>query len=290
MFTLRHPTIDDLRQRRLVIGLGAMKSGTTWLSDYLGRHPGFFHAPIKEMNVFNRRWPNPLQGDGPAFRLWRMEEIVLDPSFPRSGKLRMQLRALAELGRIETDQDYLAFFARRMRGQGAFGEISPSYALLPPEALRQMAGLTDDVRFVFLMRDPVARMASQIQHLRRRLRRESTVDEVMAEVLPGSPLWQRGEYGRTLDALAVAGVRFKVLIYEDMFQDSTIRDLCHWLGLAHSAPDFAKRLNVAQGDPLTGAQLDQLRDKLAPVYADLAARFGADRPMAWRWERGATPG
>ena len=39
MFSLRRPSVDDLRQRRLVIGLGAMKCGTTWLSDYLGRHP-----------------------------------------------------------------------------------------------------------------------------------------------------------------------------------------------------------------------------------------------------------
>ena len=283
MFSLRRPSVDDLRQRRLVIGLGAMKCGTTWLSDYLGRHPGFFHAPIKEMNVFNRRWPNAFDQDGPAFRLWRMEEIVLDPRYPRSGRLRMRLRALAEIGRIGTDQDYLAFFARRMRGQGAFGEISPSYALLPPEGLRHIAGLTADVRFLFLMRDPVARMVSNIQHLRRRLRRHDSVDQMIADVAPGHPLWLRGDYGRTLDALAEAGVTAKTLVYEEMFRDDTIRELCTWLDLPFAPPDFARRLNVAQGEGLTDGQKSRLRDRLDPVYQDLSRRFGADRPKAWQW-------
>ena len=283
MFSLRRPSVDDLRQRRLVIGLGAMKCGTTWLSDYLGRHPGFFHAPIKEMNVFNRRWPNAFDQDGPAFRLWRMEEIVLDPRYPRSGPLRMRLRALAEIGRIGTDQDYLAFFARRMRGQGAFGEISPSYALLPPEGLRHIAGLTADVRFLFLMRDPVARMVSNIQHLRRRLRRHDSVDQMIADVAPGHPLWLRGDYGRTLDALAEAGVTAKTLVYEEMFRDDTIRELCTWLDLPFAPPDFARRLNVAQGEGLTDDQKSRLRDRLDPVYQDLSRRFGADRPKAWQW-------
>ncbi len=283
MFSLRRPSVDDLRQRRLVIGLGAMKCGTTWLSDYLGRHPGFFHAPIKEMNVFNRRWPNAFDQDGPAFRLWRMEEIVLDPHYPRSGRLRMRLRALAEIGRIGTDQDFLAFFARRMRGQGAFGEISPSYALLPPEGLRHIAGLTADVRFLFLMRDPVARMVSNIQHLRRRLRRHDSVDQMIADVAPGHPLWLRGDYGRTLDALAEAEVTAKTLVYEEMFRDDTIRELCTWLDLPFAPPDFARRLNVAQGEGLTDDQKSRLRDRLDPVYQDLARRFGADRPKAWQW-------
>ena len=284
MFPFRRPSPTDLRQRRLLIGLGAMKSGTTWLSDYLSTHPAFFHSPIKEMNIFNARWPNPFDQDGPPFRLWRMEEIVLDPRFPRSAKLRMRLRALAEIGRIGTDQDYLAYFARRMRDQRVFGEMSPSYAMLPPEGLRHIAGLTADVRFLFLMRDPVARMASNIQHLRRRLRAAETVEAVMADVTPGTALWARGDYGRTLDALGEAGVTAKLLIYEDLFREQTIRDLCAWLDLPFVPPDFAKRLNVAQGPRLTDGQLAQLRGRLEPVYQDLSRRFGADRPKAWRWD------
>lgn len=284
-FKVRHPQAADLRSRQMVIGLGAMKCGTTWLSDYLAGHPDFFHAPIKEMNFFNQRWDNPFSGDGAPFRLYRMEEIILDRHFPRSAKLRQRLQALAQMGRLETVEDYLGFYARRMGAQGHFGEISPSYAMLPPDALREIARVTADVRFLFLMRDPAARMVSNIQHVRRRVRAQDSVDAIIADLTPDSPMWLRGDYGRTMDAIDAAGAtdRCKFIIYEDLFRPETIRDLCEWLGLGFVQPDFGKKLNVAQSEPLSSAQKSAVREKLEPVYRDLAARFGADRPAKWQW-------
>lgn len=280
------PSADDLRRRRLVIGLGAMKSGSTWLADYLSTHPEVFISPIKEMNIFNRRHPNPFQDDGPAFRLWRMEEIALDPRFPRSARLRERLRALAEIGRIGSDQEYLDYFARRMRGEALFGEISPSYAALPPEALRQMARLTDDVRFLFLMRDPAARMVSNLLHLRRRVRADAPVAALLEDIRPGTPLWARADYGRTLDALQAAGVAAQslLLIYEDLFTEPAIRRLCDGLGIGFHRPDFTHRVNVAQGPPLTPTERAEVRRRLDPIYQDLATRLGPDRPPAWAWD------
>ena len=106
---------------------------------------------------------------------------------------------------------------------------------------------------------------------------------MIADVAPGHPLWLRGDYGRTLDALAEAEVTAKTLVYEEMFRDDTIRELCTWLDLPFAPPDFARRLNVAQGEGLTDDQKSRLRDRLDPVYQDLARRFGADRPKAWQW-------
>ena len=51
-FCKEPPPSVPLAQRQLVISLGVMKSGTTWLSDYLSSHPTFFHSPIKEMSAF----------------------------------------------------------------------------------------------------------------------------------------------------------------------------------------------------------------------------------------------
>ena len=41
------------------------------------------------------------------------------------------------------------------RGEPVVGEITPAYALLPPEAFSEMAELGHDVRFLFIMRDPI---------------------------------------------------------------------------------------------------------------------------------------
>lgn len=123
LFRKEPPPSLPLAQRQLVIGLGAMKSGTTWLSDYLGSHPAFFHSPIKEMNAFaalfpeNSCYPGYIYKPGEAYRLWRMERIVLSfgqqpPRLDRSDaeiERFDRLRALAQLGRIASTDDYLGF-------------------------------------------------------------------------------------------------------------------------------------------------------------------------------------
>ncbi|HSF65285.1 MAG TPA: sulfotransferase, partial [Paracoccaceae bacterium] len=196
----------DPRTRTLVIGLGAMKSGTSWLSQHLGRHPDFLHSPVKEMNVFNQMADNPFRWRDESYRLFRMEEIVLAERWRRDPKAVDSLRALAQIGRITTPEDYLAYFAERMDRQTHFGEISPAYALLPVETLRLIAGLARDVRFLFLMRDPARRAASHLRHLRRRKRVGVPLDDLLAEVVPGHPVWLRSDYGRTIDLLEAAGV------------------------------------------------------------------------------------
>lgn len=281
----RRPRLKDLRKRTMVIGIGAMKSGTTWLSDYLGSNPDFYHSTIKEMNFFNRKWPSLFASDGEPFREYRKQKIMEIPDYKRNPQNVERLRALSDLDRLDSFDDYLRYFAKRMTGQTHFGEISPSYALLPPEAFAEIAKITADVRFLFLMRDPAARMASNIQHQRRRVRADESVDQIIATIEPGTAIWGRGDYGRTLDNLEAAGVmgRTKVIVYENLFRPETIEDLCQWLGLPYIAPDFGRRLNVAQSEPLTDAQKVAVREKLDPIYRELSDRFGADRPAKWQW-------
>ena len=44
-------------QRRFILGLGAQKAGTTWLSQYIRNDPQFRVGPIvrKELHVWDRR-------------------------------------------------------------------------------------------------------------------------------------------------------------------------------------------------------------------------------------------
>lgn len=36
-----------------IIGIGAQRSGTTWISRYLDKHPEVAFSPIKELHVFD---------------------------------------------------------------------------------------------------------------------------------------------------------------------------------------------------------------------------------------------
>ena len=59
-------TLSRLQSCTLLVGLGAMKSGTTWLTRYLDAHPDFLHSPINEMDYFNHQFPGAFHEDGAA--------------------------------------------------------------------------------------------------------------------------------------------------------------------------------------------------------------------------------
>ncbi len=299
MFRKELPPPVPLAHRQLVIGLGAMKSGTTWLSDYLASHPQFFHSPIKEMNVFanlyptNPSYPGYLYKPGDAYRLWRMEKIVLaygvrPPRLDEADYERERfdrLRALAQLGRIETIDDYLAFFEERIGAEMHFGEISPSYAHLPAEAYVSMARLTNDVRFLFLMRDPTDRAASHLRHVRRRVDKDLDLDQLLERVDHENPIYMRSDYRYTLQTLRSLGLaeRSRFLIYEDLFAQDCVDELCDWLGIDRHDAVLDKRLNPGVGDALNDRQMGLLRDRLSPIYDGLRDDPATAGARLWRW-------
>lgn len=296
-----------LVQRQLVIGLGAMKSGTTWLSDYLASHPDFFHSPIKEMRVFsdlfrdNPSYPGFVYEPWNDYKLFRMQQLVLgfEDLSTRHPKDREKMRrfderraqrfdrltALAELDSIASADDYLEYFSRRIGSELHFGEISPAYSHLPPEAFQLMAGITEDVRFLFLMRDPTSRAASHLRHLRRRSSREESLDILVDCVRPGHPVYVCSDYVYTIQMLRTLGLedRCKFLIYEHLFVQETLDELCDWLGLERHQAVLDKRLNPGVGEALTDVQLEMLRDRLAPVYSQLMGDPAVQGSSSWRW-------
>lgn len=286
-------------QRQLVIGLGAMKSGTTWLSNYLSDHPEFFHSPIKETNAFsklfpfNSAYPGYTYNSGTAYRLWRMEKIIL--SFGRSsaeGALNVhawehfdRLRALAQLGRISSVEEYLDFFNERIASQQHFGEFSPSYSHLPADAYLCMASISNDVRFLFVMRDPTHRAASHLRHLRRRICKDIELEELLDRVNPSDPVFIRSDYRYTLQTLRDLGLarQSRFLIYEELFTQRCIDDLCNWLGIEPRSAAFDGRLNSGVGAGLSNRQMAVLRDRLAPIYNDLRLDPATRDAKTWLW-------
>jgi hypothetical protein len=299
LFLRKSPALPPLSERQLVIGLGAMKSGTTWLSDYLGSHPGFFHSPIKEMNTFaalfpeNSDYPGFRYKHGESYRLWRMEKIVLSfgqsPSrIDRTEAERERfnrLRALAQIGRIASTKDYLDYFAERIGSQLHFGEISPSYAHLPLAAYSCMAGLARDVRFIFLMRDPTSRAASHLRHARRRVHKDAPLESLLERVNPSNSIYLRSDYGYTIRALRSLGLetKTKFLVYEHLFRQETVDELCDWLCLGRHHAVLDKRLNPGVGEALSESQMNQLRERLAPIYDELRDDPAVQGASSWRW-------
>ena len=145
-----------------------------------------------------------------------------------------------------------------------------------------MAELGYPLKLIFLMRDPVGRTFSHVQHSWRRTP-ELKLEDVIANLGPGSPYYERSNYGHTIDAVleVIPAGDFLPLFYEDLFNNRTVARICAFLGIRPMPADASVHYNISRGPRLDVATKATMRDKLAPIYDDMHRRFGADIPRKW---------
>jgi hypothetical protein len=296
--------LDDRfrRPRRLVFGIGAQKSGTTWLASYLSGHPDIHMSPRKELHYWSV-----IRGAH-----YRRTKLKNDRDRARSalgGSLLERLRNRFDgLTKGQPDSKH-AIYARLYdqpaaphsnyadalfldyKGQPVAGEFTPAYATLSVDGYREMAALAPDVRFVFVMRDPVARLVSGIRHFARGEIGSANVtpqivrDRILASLAdPEHFDVVRSRHDLTIAQLEAAVGADKVfyLFYETMFQQSEMDRLCDFLDIAPALASVDRRVN---GGRDTATVVDEdlssvMRTALTPVYDFMRQRFGS-LPQTW---------
>jgi hypothetical protein len=134
----------DLRLRPTFLVIGAQRSGTTSLDDYLAEHPAVLSAVVKEVQYFHRHYE---KGE-------------------RWYRSRFPLAARARLVR------------RRVGVPPAVGETSPDY-LFDPRAPARVHAFDPRMRLVAVLRDPVERAYSHWRMEVRRGREELSFEEAL---------------------------------------------------------------------------------------------------------------
>jgi len=122
------------KQPNLII-IGAQKSGTTSLHNYLNNHPEIFMSNFKE----------------PGYFLNQTDELV---DYTTRRKLRLNLN----------DDDLLKIMKIEYRGEKWFGESSTYYSMSPyfgDEASKNIRNRSPDSRIIYIVRDPISRIVSQ---------------------------------------------------------------------------------------------------------------------------------
>lgn len=284
----------------LLFVVGAAKAGTSWLYRYLYAHPDCHLRSIKELHFFN----NLSEEDVAAQRL-RIERMrdEKEQQFVEGddGKLVSIGTRIADLGAwldvLETEEPerqaaYLRYLAAGRGDERLIGDLTPAYALLSEETLREMAGLAEDVRFIYIMRDPVERLWSHVRMVLARKSPESDLNlqaarrflwRVYRGAEPG--ITDRGDYAATVARLGSAVEPDKVLLAftEEMFSASGMRRICEFLGISYVEPDLETRINTSPGLEAQDRQRSAMADYLAPQYDFIEQLFGR-LPKAWQRE------
>jgi hypothetical protein len=285
------------RAATVMLGVGATKSGTSWLYRYLADHPACHLRTIKELHYFDGLEKGRLAAQADDRRR-EAEAIQARIDAGRQGKgagarladRRDWIRVLDQ-GR-EDVAAYLGYLDGGRRDKAVVGEVTPAYALLPEARLRAMAAMGGrDVRFVYLMRDPVARLWSHVRMIAGRRSPDGAVerkrcDRIFQRTLAGeeTQIEARGDYRGALDrfARAIDPARLLVLVFEELTTGAAVARLCAFLGIAERVPDPAP-VYAGQPMPMRPAQVRAARDWLAPQYDYVAERLGY-RPAGWAYD------
>jgi hypothetical protein len=248
--------------------VGAARSGTTSLYDWLQQHPQVFMSPIKETNHFSQLEPN-LQGPG-------SEKLNEPLSWKPDGSLCERHAAI-----VTSWDDYLALFAAS-RAYAARGEASPSY-LYYSSAAGNIRRRIPHCKIIIVLRNPVDRAFSNYKALVRWGR--ETLDFETALAMEDQRLSDGWEHFWALKGLSLYAEQVRrylnqfprtqigIWLYDDLTRNpgSVFDQVCMFIGVEPFSPCFTPK-NVS--NPRVGAlgrilarhpQARQTMRKLSPT-------------------------
>ncbi|PIV73105.1 MAG: sulfotransferase family protein [Rhodobacteraceae bacterium CG17_big_fil_post_rev_8_21_14_2_50_65_11] len=281
-----------MTQATLLYGIGAAKAGTTWLYRYLAAHPEVRLPAVKELHYFDTCETGKFARQMSRMSRERRRRKLRLPTGDAGLDRRLQREIWAYTGWMSViregrnDAGYLAFLGHDAGGARVVGDITPAYATLSEPSFARMAGLAPVTRFVFLMRDPLDRLWSNIRMAVMRRGEDMTVAAaaLLDKVLDGGDrtMAARCDYVGTLARLnaAVNPARVFTGFYETLFQPETLARLCGFLGLSEAPAKLDARVLAGADLTMTEAQRARAMAWLAPQYNAVARVLG---PLPARW-------
>ncbi|TCP42996.1 sulfotransferase [Rhodovulum marinum] len=282
----------------LLFGVGATKAGTSWLHAYLAGHPQCHLRSIKELHYFDTL------EEGRTARAREeldAERALLAARPVPSNRARAEARArrLKDMAdwsaalATGTEAAYLGYLSDGLGKRRLVADITPAYSLLPVGRLKRMAAMASDVRFVYLLRDPVERLWSHVRMIARRRANPGEAigpraGRILARVLAGDEahIAERGDYRAVLTRLwsAVDPTRLCLSYYEELFSQSSVDRLCGFLGIRPVQAEFGVRVHAGVPVPMSRDQRRAAAEWLAPQYDFVAERLGRV-PAVWQSHR-----
>jgi hypothetical protein len=265
----------------LIVGIGAQRAGSSWLHDYLSKHPQVAASPIKELHFFDAEYRPDLFPRGHNRFARRLRKIQRRP---KAGE-RVRWTTLRTEMASDPDQ-YFELFATIIGDKQFACEVTPSYAILGIDALKKMrsflvaAGLK--LRIVYVLRDPIDRHRSFTQHYHRRSGR--TLDFV--SLLGQDKAVMNGRYDQTLPAVEAAfePEELCVAFYEHIFADPDrhLRQLTDKIGIDYVPPSGERVNGSRKVASVSEIEFAAAMEKFAPAYDYVNSVFGAGKPASWR--------
>ena len=282
----------------ILYGIGAQKAGTTWLSQFLARHAEVHASATKELHYFDTLHA-PSERTHMESRLQSLKRAAdrLTAGFSASNRVPLgQIAKLADRLSIYAAErgDHRMYVAHLLAGRSAerlVCDITPSYATLDRTAFADMDSI-GPARFIFLMREPVSRMWSQIRMAQRSAARDQ--DDAAYEaacIARARELHQSGrltrvpraDYARTIRELeaVIPAERIHYAFHHNPMPQDTADKICDFLGIERLPLPGKLEANVGRELPLPAEIEEMMVEAFRPQYEFATERFGVAVPEEW---------
>ena len=266
-------------QKTFFLGIGAAKSGTSWLYDYLNSHPEVSPGPIKEMHVLNS-----------AGNQGFLKAVHQLPWHRFSGRKWLKENLWKAYYRANWDR-YFSVYCRALKTNcKATGEISTSYLSIDVNTLnfvkQRFMGIGVRTAGILVLRDPIEQLISSLK-FKKRLSKENkykesidlSLDVMFSRAIENISETQANHYESALSAITQAfdeEARF-VELYENLFNQESLDHLCDRLMIARFPGRFAKRVNeTITTESVCSFDVQTARNILDPAYRATAKFLGED--------------
>lgn len=281
--------------------VGATKAGTTWLYRALHDHPGCAARAVKELHYWDTFEPAAQARQIASYkaRLQGFRDGLAGAkaagNTKKTGNMTRRVRdmeeLLAVLGGDRTGNEAYRSFVLRGANDRASLDITPSYALQSVKRMREMVAITPSSKFVYLIRDPLARLWSHIRmQAERQLGPEKDITEksnaMLWRVLNGKNdqnVTSRGDYIGSANRLsqAIPADRLHFEFMENMTMPGGLRDIYSFLGLAQREPTRKGKIHIGRRAEMRDNLREQALAFLKEQY-EWAARTMGPLPELWQ--------
>lgn len=223
-----------------LLGVGAQKSGTTWLYETLNSQKNINFGLTKEYHIWDAKFH-------PLGKLFLVKESV--DSELNNLRKSMQTRE----GFYE---DY--FYSLINKKINITGDITPSYSLLDEDNFKTIKEKIEkkgfEIKVIFLMRNPVYRAWSAIRMNRRNQEKKGKIisdDEFLKNFLKKIRVertFERGRYDKTITSLEKVFDQKQIHyeFYERLFSYSAMESLASFIECSVINYDFSNFINSSK--------------------------------------------
>ena len=262
-----------------ILGLGAQKSGTTWLFKLLNTQNFSNFGIKKEYHVWDAKFDKDIGYDF----------VIKKSLFKRQNKIEKIL------WKMQNKEGFYGEYFKSLIKKNIFltGDITPSYSSLNFKQISHIKKIIDDngfdLKVIYIMRDPVERFISAMSMMKRNqkskginISSQKLIDNSFKKIILPR-FTKRSDYKSTLEVISQVFKKEQVFFefYERLFKKKTINRLSKFIGFKLENISFSEKENDSEKIIYPEEIKDKLKFYFKETYEYCNSKFPETKKL-WR--------